>query len=272
MHPDAPDRRASASFHAAASFILTAGLLGAAAAVVACGSSGSSVTEPGGIRTSSSALTASQCSYLAENGKTNICHYTGSAKKPYNLLSVDIGNCDFHAANHPNDFVTLTGDCGNPGCLPDGAPVQTNSYPFKPPCCSGQDPAFGVCQPAPKPAPASNDLCTFTLLGGSTASVDCPPVSNPSCYQRDCNPATGFCETSILGGRGCPNECETDADCIPTVNGVPDRSVVSTCVLSGDLYICEYATPSCDDGNACTKDWLDVAAGCQHTPIAGCTP
>jgi hypothetical protein len=249
--------------------VLAAGAL----LVVACGSSGSSVSEHGGIGSSSSALTGDQCSYFAQNGKTNVCHYTGAAKKPYNLISADIATCDDHAANHPNDFVSVTGDCSNPGCLPDGAPVDITHAPanpvtgvsFKPPCCSGRDPAFGVCQP-------TGDRCTFDLPGGAKTGFDCPPVNNPACFARSCNGGTGVCETSVITGRGCGDECATDADCIVTINGGAETCQISTCVQSGSVYVCAYAPRSCDDGNGCTQDWCEVGVGCQHAPISGCTP
>jgi len=245
--------------------VLAAGAL----LVVACGLSGSNVTEHGGIGSSSSALTANQCSYFAHDAKTNICHYTGAVHKPYNLVSVDIPTCDDHAANHPNDFVSVTGDCDNPGCLPDGAPVDTSKFPFKPPCCSNNGVAFGVCNSA------NNDYCHFTLPGGTVAGVACPPVNDPACYTRSCNGPTGVCETSVIGGRGCGSECDPshgNADCIPTINGGQETCVVSSCILSGSVYVCSYAAPFCDDGNRCTLDWCEVGVGCQHTPISGCTP
>ena len=151
-------------------------LLAATALAVACGQS----TSDGSVATSSQALIASQCSFFAQNGKTKICHYTGAAKKPYNLISADIATCDDHAANHPNDFVSTTGDCSSPGCLPDLAPFDESSsvfyqgpvLTFRQPCCSGYV-AFGVCQPA-----TQLDKCTYVHADGTFTHRQCPPVSD----------------------------------------------------------------------------------------------
>jgi hypothetical protein len=243
-------------------------LLSATALAVACGS-----RSDGSVATSSQALIASQCSFFAQNGKTNICHYTGAAKKPYNLLNIDIGNCDFHAANHPNDFVSTTGDCSSPGCLPDLAPFdESGSVSFigglwlpRQPCCS-HIVAFGVCQPL------QPDKCTFIHPDGTPTHLTCPPVSDPSCYTRACNVGTGVCETALIGGRGCGDECSTDADCIATIDGVPDPCQIPLCVLSGTVHLCTYSAPICDDGNACAHHDCQIGRGCISFPISGCTP
>jgi hypothetical protein len=228
--------------------------------VVACESSNSRVVEKAVSTPRGPALTADQCNYFVADGKVRICHYTGDAKKPYSVLNVDDSGCINGHADHPNDFIALPGDtnCQNMGCLPDGAPVDTTT--LDPPCCQPTDGSFtlvrnGVC------AEACDDL-------------NCPPVNNSACFSRACNPGTGVCETSVITGRGCGNECATDSDCTETTSpsGAPDPCVISTCIESGSVHVCAYATTSCDDGDPCTQDWCESGVGCHHKPIASCTP
>jgi len=137
---------------------------------------------------------------------------------------------------------------------------------FRQPCCSNYV-AFGVCQPA-----TQLDKCTYVHADGTFTHRQCPPVSDPSCYTRACNIGDGVCETALIGGRGCGDECSTDADCIATIDGVPDPCLVPKCILSGTVNVCTYSPRSCDDGNPCTLDNCEILRGCISYPISGCTP
>jgi hypothetical protein len=108
---------------------------------------GGSSRAPREVEANASVLAEDQCAFFAVDGKNDICHRTGSAKNPYNYLSVSEAACVSHA-DHEGDFVT-SGDpaspiydptCNGQGCLPEGAPFDGSIE-----CCEGLAPRDGVC-------------------------------------------------------------------------------------------------------------------------------
>ena len=108
-----------------------------------CGGDGSeeTETETDDVTVVSSELTAKQCSHFANNGKTVICHKTGSKKNPYVVLKVSEKGCAKGHAGHRGDYVAV-GDptCKGGGCLPASAPCDRTV-----PCCTGRC-KKGVCE------------------------------------------------------------------------------------------------------------------------------
>jgi hypothetical protein len=154
-----------------------------------------------------------------------------------------------------------TGVCSNPTAL-DGTACDDGNQCTTSPFCSG-----GVCGNGVPNCNTSLDLCNLGTCDPSTLTclpyeVACPPVSDTSCFTRSCNIATGICETSVNGGRGCGDECSTNADCADN-----NACTQDTCVQSGTVFVCAYAPANCDDGDICTDDFCtDPVAGCQHAP------
>lgn len=136
----------------------------AALSATACSDSASE------LGTVSAALTAEQCEFFQVDGKIQICHKTGSAKKPYTILKVATEACvDGHAA-HDGDYVAVNDpDCKGLGCFPVGAPVDGTV-----PCCEGLVEAGGHCA-CPQDtqcttwSPNSDGTCSATQLGAETS-------------------------------------------------------------------------------------------------------
>ena len=201
-------------------------LLWAASLVLACNSSADSSS----VSTKSTDLSAAQCNYFASNGKTRICHATGSRKNPFVILQVSEASCVSDHAAHAKDYVAVGNDmCGGLGCLPDGAPSDPTLA-----CCAGLVSRNGRCEPA--------DKC----LGVSCAAED-------QCSLSSCNPATGLCvrEDKTDGfpcsdGSACTvgDTCGAGA-CVggktACVNG-------GSCSADGDTCHCPagYAGPRCE--------------------------
>jgi hypothetical protein len=90
--------------------------------IVACGS-----VDPVGENTA--ALTADECMQDVVGGKTAICHHT-SGSPAYVHIAISQSACiNAHAENHPEDFVSTTGDCS---CVGNDQACQADA-----PCCSG---------------------------------------------------------------------------------------------------------------------------------------
>ena len=111
-----------------------------AVALLVLGSCDAGGGDPGFVSTQS-ALTGEQCAYFDVNGKTQICHATGSAHHPYTILKVSEAACVNAHANHAGDYVAV----GNPtcqglGCLPANAPCDPAV-----PCCDGLSCTNGTC-------------------------------------------------------------------------------------------------------------------------------
>jgi hypothetical protein len=150
--------------------------------------------------TSSSALTAAQCSDFSIDGKVTICHRTGSAKHPYTLVKISEKACINAHAAHVGDYITSTDPssplydptCQGLGCLPPDVPCDDTV-----PCCEGMTCEAGIC--------VAPDPCLSSPCG---ENGDC--LADGDSYTCDCYPGwTGnTCEIDI-------DECESS----PCVNG-----------------------------------------------------
>src|SRR5215216_1801587 len=70
------------------------------------------------------ALTPAQCEYFSTDGRTAICHKTGSARRPYILIDAGENACVIAHASHEGDFVAIDGSCDAASRLPEGAPCD----------------------------------------------------------------------------------------------------------------------------------------------------
>jgi hypothetical protein len=73
------------------------------------------------------------------------------------------------------------------------------------------------------------------------------------CTVDDCDPERGCRSTPVTDGTPCPDA---------TVCNGEERCILGACVDGFPV--------DCDDGNPCTTDSCDLAAGCRHQPIPGC--
>jgi hypothetical protein len=168
----------------------------AAAGLVHCGGSSSG----GGASRSServgiaaSALSADQCQYFETNGRTTICHATGSATNPYVLIKVSESACVNAHANHPSDFVDVNGgNCNGAACLPETAPCDPTL-----PCCGNLSCTDGTCQ-----CPPGQSFCE-----GAATCVD--TTSDPS----NCGGCGVVCATGICTGGACVSPCVAVDSC-----------------------------------------------------------
>ena len=88
------------------------------------------------------ALTPEQCEYFQVDGRTAICHATGSASRRYILINAGQNACVMAHASHENDFVAIGGSCDAPGALPAGAPCDATLA-----CSDGLSCVAGMCAP-----------------------------------------------------------------------------------------------------------------------------
>lgn len=133
-----------------------------------------------GVAMQQAALTAEQCSFFEANGKVQICHHTGSEKKPYTILRTSLDGCIDGHAGHALDYVAVDDPtCQQLGCYPIGAPADGLV-----PCCEG----LGVDD-----AGACADLCA-----GKSLTPD-------ACHQAGtCDPATGLVSFEpVADGTAC---------------------------------------------------------------------
>ncbi|MDP2349921.1 MAG: hypothetical protein Q8M74_02050 [Chloroflexota bacterium] len=108
-------------------------------------------TRPGGgfdlptLAHQTAALTAAQCEFFEVDGKVQICHFTGSPRKPYTIIGVNLAACVDGHAGHDHDYVAIDDpDCSRQGCFPARAPYDGSVE-----CCDGLAPdASGICAPA----------------------------------------------------------------------------------------------------------------------------
>lgn len=115
------------------------------AALLLSASGCTSGSDPGGVRSATSALNAEQCDYFAVNGRTRVCHATGSTRNPYVIINVATNACASGHANHPRDYIAVDDpDCSGQGCLPADAPCDSTL-----PCCAGATCLNGTCQRTP---------------------------------------------------------------------------------------------------------------------------
>lgn len=184
------------------------------------------------------ALTAEQCHYFDVNGKTLICHATGSTKNPYVLLKVSEEACVEAHTQHSGDYVAVNDPtCQGLGCLPEDAPCD----PLVP-CCGG-----GVC---------TNGVCTNLCDG-----VVCEP--SDSCHDAGvCDPQTGICSNPVKADGA---QCD---DGIACTQG--DVCAAGTC--GGAAYSCPPLAEECQVG-ACNGDGTcSVVPGPDGTSCCGPIP
>jgi hypothetical protein len=159
-----------------------------------------------GPATRTSALTADQCMYYQDGGKVTICHATGSAKHPYAQIRVATTACVNAHAQHPDDHVAPTGDCGADACLAEASPCDATL-----PCCDGLACTDGRCV-APEPTCVTEDFTELPACGyipnGTSVFGDLGTVSAASAElfvvttgSEDCEYSFGPCSTlNVEGG------------------------------------------------------------------------
>ncbi|XXT24968.1 calcium-binding EGF-like domain-containing protein [Sorangium sp. So ce429] len=142
-----------------------------------------------------------QCTFFEVNGKTQICHYTGSASHPYTIIKTSVQGCINGHSGHASDYIAV-GDptCQGGGCLPVSAPCDANL-----PCCDGLTCQNGTC----------TDLC---------AGVTC--AASDACHAAGtCDPATGLCSNPAAANG---TACDDGDGCTVT-----DACAAGTCAGSG---------------------------------------
>ena len=185
----------------------------------------------GAARGAGQALTAAECNFFDVNGKVRICHATGSASNPYNILQLSDSGCINGHTGHANDYVATAIDpnCKGGGCFPSGAPADPKIA-----CCPGLVVRNGVC----------TDLCARVTCGAAD-----------QCHAAGvCNPATGACSNpAVVNGTVCmdgnPN---TVGDvCTAGVCAGVDRCVGVTCTASDQCHVAgvcvDHATGACSN-------------------------
>jgi len=141
--------------------------------------------------------------------------------------------------------------CHAGACAPGTPPVLDDGNPCTADAC---DPAAGVTHMAVANGTSCSDgnACNGAEMcsSGACASGAAPTVDdgNP-CTADSCDPKTGVRHTPVATGTSCSdgNAC----------NGSETCSASGACVAS--------APPTIDDGNPCTSDACDPAAGVTHT-------
>jgi hypothetical protein len=179
-------------------------------------------------------LTAEQCSYFEVNGKTQICHYTGSAKHPYTIIKTSEQGCIDGHSEHAHDYIAV-GDptCQGGGCLPVNAPCDATL-----PCCDGLQCQNGTCTDPCASAPCQNGgACAATESGytctcapgftGTNCETQIDHCASAPCVFGACNnQVNGYTCTCDPGYTG--TNCDTQIDhCSPDpcVNGVCNNQV-----------------------------------------------
>lgn len=183
-------------------------------------------------------LSAAQCDYFAVNGKVTICHLTGAARKPYNVLKIAVAGCDDHSS-HDGDYVAV-GDptCNGQGCFPAGAPYDGSVE-----CCEGLSPVDGTCQPV--------STCSHAFSCSGDASCACNAGAFRSTYAIACGEAfAGFATGSEVCSacdceQLCPQVCGTGSQFL----GGPwrDGAICSTSLVFDESGpTCSNSTPQCN--------------------------
>ena len=191
-------------------------------------------------------LTVGQCSFFAEGDKVQICHRTGSARNPYNVIRTNIASCGGHSG-HVGDYITSTNPadpeydptCSGQGCFPEGAPFDNTVE-----CCAGLSPQGGVCHDINECA-TNNGGCGT----GSTCANAAQSGQAPTCTDiNECATINGGCAT----GYSCTNA-----------------------PVSGDPAICTPPAAVCGDGHldageACDDHNTTNGDGCSATCSLEC--
>ncbi|AUX44938.1 uncharacterized protein SOCE26_064080 [Sorangium cellulosum] len=175
-------------------------------------------------------LIDAQCTSFEVNGKTQICHYTGSASHPYTIIKTSAQGCINGHAGHAHDYIAV-GDptCQGGGCLPTGAPCDATL-----PCCSGSSCQSGTCVQdcVPTTCAAVGATCG-TVSDGCGDTLDCGScAAGSTCQAGQCK---DLCQTV--------NPCLNGSTCTPVPTGV-----ICTC-LPG------YVGPNCQiNRNDCSPN------------------
>jgi hypothetical protein len=196
----------------------------------------------GMLKGSLAALAALGTRSASAANKVTICHFTGSATNPYNIITISTNALNQHVANH-GDFIYT--DC----CLDSECGALTDQ------CNVGACNA-GTCVAVPQTGVACDDgdLCTTADTCDATGAcvgtlVDCSALDD-QCLVGTCDPSDGSCLASPANEGG---PCDDGNACTS-----PD-----TC--SGG--VCAGPPISCDDGDPCTEDSCDPGSGCINEPI-----
>jgi stigma-specific protein Stig1 len=234
------------------------------------------VTDPG--------LTAQQCVYFAVNGKTTICHATGSPNNPVVIIQVNQQACINAHVNHPHDSVAVNGSCGPDACLAMGAPCDDTRA-----CCDGLSCQAGVCA-APSCDPP-DQLCDGSCTNVSSDPDNCGACGSQCGGQESCCAGACFDEQTDLehcGGCGVVCAAPDHAECAAAVCSTGacgfTFQAAGTPVAGQTAGDCQVR--QCDggdsiasnpdngdlpvDGNPCTED-LCVAGTPSNPPTAAGT-
>ena len=226
---------------------------------LALGLTALSCSGSGGPSTSgaSDELTAEQCTYFAEGDKVQICHRTGSARKPYTVIRTSVASCGGHA-QHDGDYITSTDPldplydptCSGQGCFPEGAPYDGSVE-----CCDGLSPATGVCADVDECAAATNPCganatCTNVLHGGGYTCACAPGSARDAagtCVDiNECAGPDGGCGlgATCTNNAGAPPTCTDIDECAGPNNGGCGAAATCTNTPAG-------APPTCTHIDAC---------------------
>ena len=156
-------------------------------------------------------------------------------------------------AGQPLDCTSFEGACASASCVAGACQTQPLAgEPCDPgnPCIAG-----ATCQP--------NGQCV-----GAWDTEECPCVEDGDCddgkpcTDDSCDADTGACaQTPIAGG------CYIDGKCF--WGGEPNLGVNTCQVCDPGVSQTTWASLACDDGNPCTSDQCDPAAGCVTSALDG---
>jgi hypothetical protein len=102
------------------------------------------------------------------------------------------------------------------------------------------------------------------------ADIDCAAWASQqkliqNCQEAYCNKVDATCAVKDLPNKpNCKGKC--DIECQPR-----NKCEKSKCIGSPNGWVCQRTEVSCDDGDKCTRDYCDFAAGCINKAIDGCT-
>lgn len=158
---------------------------------------------PPSVSSSDEALTAAQCMFFQDGGRTTICHATGSARNPIVQITVATAACVNAHADHAGDFVAVDGSCGPGACLAEESPCDATL-----PCCDGLAcGASGRCGPPPRTCVTERFTqlgCDFDVPGGTPVfgglgtvarTIGSNPLASYVPRDENCELSFGACTT-----------------------------------------------------------------------------